>query len=157
MHLLFVGDTAVGKSHIVHTLAEYGQIYEPKVTIGINYKVSNIFNKKYYLWDLPGSHRLFKVLMLYVKKTFQYNFIVCHVNNQESIKNIDFYINELRNINDNSKINYHILINTCSSELNNEENTTINRLRNTYMDKISVINSFDCKNVQSVLDDILTD
>ena len=53
-------------------------------------------------------------------------------------------------------INYHILVNTCSSELNNEENI-INKLRNTYMDKISVINSFDCKNVQSVLDDILTD
>ena len=88
MHLLFVGDTAVGKSHIVHTLAECGQIYEPKVTIGINYKVCNISNKKYYLWDLPGSQRLFKVLMLYVKKTFQYSFIVCNVNNQESIKNI---------------------------------------------------------------------
>ena len=54
-------------------------------------------------------------------------------------------------------MDYHILVNTYSSELNNEENTTINKLRNTYMDKISVINSFDCKNVQSVLNDILTD
>ena len=45
MHLLFVGDTAVEKSHIVHTLAECGKIYEPKVTIGINYKVCNISNK----------------------------------------------------------------------------------------------------------------
>ena len=157
MHLLFVGDTAVGKSQIVHTLTEYNEPYEPKVTIGINYKVCNTFNKKYYLWDLPGSHRLFKVLMLYIKKTFRYNFIVCHVNNPESIKNIDFYINELRNINENSQINYHILLNTSLSELNNEVNTTINKLRNTYLDKISVINSVDYKNVQSVLDNILKD
>ena len=155
MHLLFVGDTAVGKSHILHTLTGCDGPYEPKVTIGINYKVCNIFNKKYFLWDLPGSHRLFKVLMLYVKKAFRYNFIVCHASNKESMINIDFYINELRNINGNSKMDYHILINTCSSESNNEEKTIINKLRNTYVDKISVINSFDRKNIQTVLANIL--
>jgi len=93
--------------------------------------------------------------MLYVKKAFRYNFIVCHASNKESMINIDFYINELRNINGNSKMDYHILINTCSSESNNEENAIINKLRKTYVDKISVINSFDRKNIQAVLANIL--
>lgn len=155
MHLLFVGDTAVGKSHILHTLSGCNEPYDPKVTISINYKVCNLLNKKYYLWDLPGSNRLFRVLMLYVKKTFQYNFIVCHINNDDSIKNIDYYIIKLKNINCNSNIKYHILINTFSSVLNDEQNNIISQLREKFEDKISVINSFERSSIQTALNNIL--
>ena len=157
MHLLFVGDTAVGKSHILHTLTSCNEKYDPKVTIGINYKICDISNKKYYLWDLPGSHRLFKLLLSYVRRTFQYNFIVCHINNENSIKNIDYYIDELKKINCNSEIQYHILINTFQSTIGNKESNIINSIKSKFKDKVSVINSFERSNIQDLLYSLLKD
>lgn len=155
MHLLFIGDTAVGKSHIIHTLSNNNQNYDPKVTIGINYKLCNLSNKNYYLWDLPGSPRLFKVLMSYLNRKFHYSFIVCHINREESMKNIEYYMGELRNINCNSRFSYHILINTSSSPINNEQTNNINLLKKKYEDNISIIDSYDIISLQSALSNVL--
>ena len=156
MHLLFIGDSAVGKSHIIHTLSNSNQTYDPKVTIGINYKLCNLLNKNYYLWDLPGSPRLFKVLMSYLNRKFHYSFIVCHINREESMRNIEYYMSELRNINSDSKFSYHIFINTSLSSINNAQTNNINLLKKKYEDNISIIDSYDLISLQSVLSNVLS-
>ena len=44
------------------------------------------------------------------------------------MRNIEYYIGELKNINCNSKFSYHIFINTSSYCINNTQTGTINLL-----------------------------
>ena len=91
----FLGDSFVGKSHLVHSLTNEKEPYTAYVTIGCkisNYKYNN---NNYSLYDIYPHFSFFKNAVSWIKK-FNLIVFVCDASNIGSINLIcDFYDVEL--------------------------------------------------------------
>ena len=117
----FLGDSFVGKSHIVHSLTQSNVPYTAYVTIGC--KISNyIYNKKSYsLYDIYPHFSFFKNAVSWIKK-FNLIVFVCDASNLGSINLISEFYKELK------PKNYVIFINKIDL-IDNNKNGILKRLK----------------------------
>ena len=148
MNICFLGNSATGKSHIVHSLRNSNEIYYPVLTLAIDYSFYNYNNNKIFIWDCTGSKKIFCII-----KTFLPNIdmvlIVCNIYDINSINDIDFYINTINNP-------YHIIVNTCNylkSSYSGEKNRLL--LENKYPNQYTLLNSSDPNDVTKKIKVIL--
>ena len=145
MNISFIGDTATGKSHILHTLISPEKEYNPILTVGIDYK-SYIYNNTIYnFWDCAGSKRIFNALLSILPK-FNKTIIVCNLYNRQSIEQIEYYKNFLSN-------NTYILVNTHM--YNKQETSSIQLLDKLYQHKYIIIDSNDVSDFKKKIEHIL--
>lgn len=142
MSVCFLGNTNVGKTHIINTLLYPNTIYKPIVTIGLNfqtysYKYLNE-SKKIKLFDMSANKSLeflFRNIIDYV----DYSIIVVDLSNLNSI---EYYLSLIKND------KFHILINSSLSNISN----IVLKLKDQYKDKISTINSYNVCDVKYKLE-----
>lgn len=144
MSVCFLGNTNVGKTHIINTLLYPLLDYTPIVTIGVNFYTYSyrLINKsvKIKLFDVSANKSL-KFLYKNIIDYVDFSIIVVDLNNLDSI---NYYIELIKND------KYHILIN---SHLDKTDNSNIiNRLKNKYKGKISLIDSYNTLDVRNKLE-----
>ena len=106
MNICFLGNSATGKSHIIHSLCNSNEIYYPILTLAINYNFYNYNNNKIFIWDCTGSKRILRIIKPFFPNLDMF-FIVCNIYDIKSINDIPFYINIINNP-------FHIIVNTCN-------------------------------------------
>lgn len=134
MNICFLGNSATGKSHIIHSLCNANEIYKPILTLALNFSCYNYNNHKIFIWDCTGSKKILNII-----KSFLPNIdtvlIVCNIYDINSIYDIEFYINTVNNP-------YHIIVNTCNY-LKSSKSTENNRLllERKYPNQYTLLNS----------------
>ncbi len=112
MKVVLIGDGAVGKTAIRERYLGHGYSGQYLGTIGADFaaKEEKIGAKKvkFQIWDLAGQPRFSVVRTLYYSGA-KAAFVVCDVSNQESVINLNEWINELWRNNGRGPIPFVIL------------------------------------------------
>ena len=148
MNICFLGNSATGKSHIIHSLRNSNEIYYPVLTLAIDYSFYNYNNNKIFIWDCTGSKKIFSIIKSFLPNIDKV-LIVCNIYDYNSIKDIEFYINTINNP-------YHIIVNTCiylKSSYSDEKNRLL--LENKYPNQYTLLNSSDPNDVAKKIEVIL--
>ena len=99
--IIFVGDTATGKTSIIDRIIDNPFNDSPEYTIGIDFMSKNIRfrgqNIKIQIWDTCGQERYKGLIPLYVRNSFIV-FIVYDISNHSSFDNIPNWISYVKSI-----------------------------------------------------------
>jgi len=97
--ILLIGDSGVGKSSILNRYVDNTYLENNMSTIGVDFKIKtiNIDDKliKLQLWDTAGQER-FRVITSSYYRGVHGIIIVYDVTNEESFKNVDFWLSEIK-------------------------------------------------------------
>ena len=121
--LILLGDNKVGKSNIFskYIRNEFLSEYKSKTILdyGVKFIERNKKKIKLQLWDATGNPRFIHIIDSYYKEV-RAAFIVYDISNKETFNNLDRWINEFKNLNNNAII---ILIGN-KSDLQNQREVT---------------------------------
>lgn len=99
--VIFLGDTAVGKTSIINKQLE--NFSDPLPTLNTSSVFITVNEQPLELFDTAGQER-FRSLTRSYYKSAQIAILVCDVTNHLSFETLKTFYNELRNINDSAKV-----------------------------------------------------
>ena len=113
INLVLLGNTCVGKTYFANKLCNnrYSHIYDP--TVGVDYfaKTIRLNNNimKYQIWDTTGQKKFAPILQSYYTNVAGVIFIF-DLNNLQSFKDLNYWLNELYKRNPNNDLYCKLLI-----------------------------------------------
>ena len=146
--LYFIGDSNTGKSHIIHSLINPTEQYNPIITIGLCLKKYTIENKTIQIWDCSGYKMFYPFIRDFIRMA-PFVCIVCNIHCQSSVFSLIYHRSNIKHI------PYYILINTYSPNSDTEPNIILKLteyMNKFYPDRYSFINS---NNPNKVMNKIL--
>jgi GTPase SAR1 family protein len=146
-----LGLTNSGKTHIIHQLKNNKEEYIPSITIGINF-CKIIFNdKELDILDYSGSPKFLSFINI-DKTLSDYVFIVCNINDINSICIVNDYRLRVKNV------ATHILINIETFDIDlNDNRSKLNKIfDNLFGNNYSYINSYSHKNIHDTFNLLLS-
>ena len=88
-NIAFIGDRNVGKSRLIHDLVSPNLEYYPYITVGIELDTYEFEEKTINVWDCGCiANDLYNLVDFF--------YIVCDCDNWSSIKNVNYYINLIK-------------------------------------------------------------
>ena len=118
-NIVTVGDSAVGKTCIVNRFLGRPFAVTHLTTIGIDkstYKVEKDgINYVLKFWDTTGQERFANLAGQYFRKA-DYVCFVYAINDPKSFDNINKWLNNLKNVNTNSRLKMALIANKCDLE-----------------------------------------
>ena len=118
-NIVTVGDSAVGKTCIVNRFLGRPFAITHLTTIGIDkstYKIEKDgINYVLKFWDTTGQERFANLAGQYFRKA-DYVCFVYAINDTKSFDNINKWLNNLKNVNSNSRLRMALIANKCDLE-----------------------------------------
>jgi small GTP-binding protein len=103
--VIIIGDHSCGKTSLVSRFADASRPMEEQATIGVDFTAKYYTNSKgkrikLYLWDTAGQEAFRSVVQLYYKNLAGAVFVF-DVTNPKTFRNLDYWLGELQERNDN--------------------------------------------------------
>ena len=130
IRLVLLGNICVGKTSFANKLCNYrySPLYES--TVGVDYfaKTIRLNNNmmKYQIWDTTGQKKFAPILQSYYKNVAGFIFVF-DLNNIKSFKDLNFWLNELYEINPNHHLYCKLLIGNKTKNNNTVSHTDIDK------------------------------
>jgi len=156
---VLIGETAVGKTSIItqYTNNEFNP--DVKSSIGVDSLIKEIeienIKIKFELWDTPGQDRYKNVNKIFMKNT-DIALIVYDITNKKSFENLNFWINLVKEVNENR----NLIIGIAANKSDLYENIEVNKEEGEeYAKKINALyfesTATDHENVVNIFEELI--
>ena len=136
LKLVLLGDSGVGKTNLISRYIHNAFQQDTKATIGVEFfcktfKVNNNKVIKIEIWDTAGQERYKSITSVYYKGA-KGAFIVYDITSKKSFDNIDKWINEIKEKNNND---VKLIIIGNKVDLDNERQISFEEAKNKFKDR----------------------